>query len=305
MLGLPGRDEQIENYRHTIRSMGQAGIRVLGYNWIPDQVWRTTRSGVGRGGAKVTGYDHARAAGIATGSLPPRNDAQMWANYEYFIRAVLPVAEEEGVVLALHPDDPPVAELDGVARIMRSPEAFTRALEIGDSPSHKLTVCMGCFAQMGPAQLYDGLRRFGAAGKIAYVHFRNVRGCLPCFSDAFVDDGEIDIARALTILRDVGFDGFIMDDHVPHMAGDTVWGHRGRAYATGYIKGMCRMLEALGCTRPEETTHEQAKAHLRGRLPGRTRRPRAGRKPAGRLRHRMVGARPALPYLPLQHLDFA
>ncbi len=246
ILGLPGRDEQIENYRHTIRSVGQAGIKVLGYNWIPDGVWRTTRSGPARGGAKVTGYDHARAAAIASGRLPQRTDEEMWANYAYFIRAVLPVAEQEGVVLALHPDDPPMPVLDGVARVMRSPQAFDRALAIGNSANHQLTFCMGCFAEMGLEQLYEGLRRFGAAGKIAYMHFRNVQGCQPNFSECFIDDGAIDVARALVILRDVGFDGFIMDDHVPRMVDDTVWGHRGRAYATGYIKGLCRMLEAVG-----------------------------------------------------------
>lgn len=246
MLGLPGRDEQIDNYRHTIRSMGRAGIPVLGYNWIPDQVWRTTRSRPGRGGAKLTGYDHARAGAVASAAMPPASADEMWANYAYFIHAVLPVAEQEGVVLALHPDDPPVPVLDGVARIMGSPEAFARALSIGDSPNHKLTFCMGCFAEMGLEQLYAGLRFFAAAGRISYVHFRNIQGCLPSFNECFVDEGDIDVARALVILRDGGFDGFIMDDHVPHMVNDTVWGHRGRAYATGYIKGLCRMLEALG-----------------------------------------------------------
>ncbi len=246
VLGLPGRDAQIENFHYTLRSMGRAGIRILGYNWIPDQVWRTTRSGVGRGGAKVTGYDHALAEPVRSGALPPQSEAQMWDNYSYFIRAVLPVAEEAGVTLALHPDDPPVPELDGVARIMRSPEAFARALAIGDSPNHGLNFCMGCFAEMGPTEVYEGLERFGRAGKLVYVHFRNVTGPLPCFAESFVDEGATDVVRCLKILRDVGFDGFLIDDHVPHMVGDTVWGHRGRAYATGYIKGMVRVLEALG-----------------------------------------------------------
>jgi mannonate dehydratase len=246
MLGLPGADEQIANFCHTLRSMGQAGIRVLGYNWIPDQVWRTTRSLPGRGGSKVTAYDHAQAARIRTGALPPRSEAEMWENYTRFIHAVLPVAEAAGVMLALHPDDPPVAELDGVARIMRGPEAFARALEIGNSPMHGLNFCMGCFGQMGPDQVYAGLERFGRAGKLVYVHFRNVMGALPCFSEAFVDEGSTDVVRCLRILRDVGFEGFLIDDHVPHMVDDTVWGHRGRAFATGYIKGMVRMLDAPG-----------------------------------------------------------
>lgn len=244
MLGLPGADEQIENFKHTIRSVGRAGIPILGYAWIPDQVWRTAKAAQGRGGAKVTAYDHALVDGVRTGDGPVVSEEAMWANYEKFIRAVLPVAEEVGVKLALHPDDPPVPVLDGVARIMRSPAAFERALAIGDSPNHGLDFCMGTWAQMGVDIMFDAMERFGRRGKILYIHFRNVSGCVPKFAECFIDEGDVDVVKAIKLLIDVGFDGFVIDDHVPHMVDDTVWGHRSRAYATGYIKGLCRAFGA-------------------------------------------------------------
>jgi mannonate dehydratase len=242
MLGLPGADEQIEDVKATIRAVGQAGIGVLGYNWIPDGVWRTTKAGHGRGGALVTGYDDAAGQRIATGTIPVRDDAAMWANWERFITAVLPVAEEEGVKLSLHPDDPPVQTLDGVARIFRDEAAFDRALAFADSPNHGLAFCTGTMAERGADTMMAALARFARMGRIHYVHLRSVSGALPRFTEAFIDEGTVDPVAVLRTLRDAGFDGFVIDDHVPHVEGDTVWGHRSRAYATGYIAGIIRAL---------------------------------------------------------------
>ncbi len=245
MLGLPGADAQIEDFKATLRAMGQAGIPVLGYNWIPDGVWRTAKAAHGRGGALVTAYDHDRAAGVATGTLPARDAAAMWANWERFIDAVLPVAEEAGVTLSLHPDDPPVPVLDGVARIFHDEAGFARAMDYANSRNHGIAFCMGTFAETSADAMFAMLERFGRAGRIDYVHFRTVHGALPRFAEAFIDEGTVDVVRALRLLRDVGFAGFVIDDHVPHLPGDTVWGHRSRAYATGYIAGMVRMLGAV------------------------------------------------------------
>jgi mannonate dehydratase len=242
MLGLPGGDEQLEDFKATIRALGQAGIGVLGYNWIPDGVWRTTKAGHGRGGALVTGYDDAIGQGIATGTLPARDDAAMWANWERFITAVLPVAEAAGVRLSLHPDDPPVPVLDGVARIFRDEAAFARALAFADSPHHGLAFCTGTMAGHGAGTMMAALSRFARAGRIHYVHLRSVSGVLPRFAEAFIDEGTVDPVAVIRTLRDAGFDGFVIDDHVPHVEGDTVWGHRSRAYATGYIAGIIRAL---------------------------------------------------------------
>jgi mannonate dehydratase len=240
ILGLPGGEEQIEHFKATIRAMGQAGIGVLGYAWIPDQVWRTTRNAPARGGALATEYDHAIGARIATGTLPPRDDAAMWANWERFITAVLPVAEASGVRLSLHPDDPPVAMLDGVARIFRDAAAFDRAMRFADSVHHGIAFCTGTFAEAGAEAMHGALLKFLAARKVHYVHLRSVIGALPRFAEAFHDEGTVDAWRVVQALAEYGFDGFIIDDHVPHLEGDTVWGHRSRAFATGYISGLLR-----------------------------------------------------------------
>lgn len=244
MLGLPGADEQIEDFKATIRAMGQAGIPVLGYNWIPDGVWRTAKAAHGRGGALVTAYDDAIGGRVATGTLPPRDAAQMWANWERFIAAVLPVAEAAGVKLSLHPDDPPVPVLDGVARIFRDEAAFARAMAFADSPNHGVCFCTGTFAEVGADAMMAALRRFAREGRIHYVHLRSVAGELPRFAEAFIDEGSVDAVAVLRVLMDAGFDGFVIDDHVPHVEGDTVWGHRSRAYATGTIAGIIRALGA-------------------------------------------------------------
>lgn len=245
MLGLPGRDEQIENYCATLRNLGRAGIKVLGYHWMPSMVWRTSHHENGRGGARVTAYDHELAKDAPDSFGRKVSADELWANYEYFIKRVLPVAEEAGVRLALHPDDPPVAEVGGVARIMSGLDGFRRAMTIGDSPNHGLDFCMGTWAEMGVDTMFAAMEEFGRARKLVYVHFRNVKGCVPRFSETFLDEGDVDVVRAMRLLKDVGFDGFIIDDHVPKMTNDTVWGHRSRAYAVGYIKGLARAVGAL------------------------------------------------------------
>ena len=242
MLGLPGRDEQIEHMATTIRNIGRAGIPILGYNWLANGVWRTSGTTSGRGGAKVTSFDLALAASAPLSHGRVYTDDEMWANYEYFIKALLPVAEEAGVKLALHPDDPPVASLGGVARIMRSFEGFKRAMEIGDSQMHGLDFCHGSWSSMGPGVL-DAIRYFGPQDKLLYVHFRDVQGSVPRFQESFVEEGNSDMPEVIKTLAEVGFTGFLIPDHVPHMVDDTPWGHRGRAYAIGYMKALLEVFD--------------------------------------------------------------
>lgn len=175
----------------------------------------------------------------------------MWATWERFIDAVLPVAEQAGVKLALHPDDPPVLALDGVARIFRSEAAFARAMSRADSPNHGIAFCTGTFAEAGAETMMAALARFARARRIHYVHLRSVAGALPRFAESFIDEGSVDAVAVLRTLHDAGFDGFVIDDHVPHVVGDTVWGHRSRAYATGFIAGILR---ALGADNPRGET---------------------------------------------------
>ena len=246
MLGLAGRDEQIENYQETIRNLGRAGIPILGYHWMPNGVWRTSVAAPTRGGALTTAFDLdlARHAPLSHGRVV--TEEEMWKNYEYFMKAVLPVAEEAGVKLALHPDDPPVESLGGIARLFRNFENFRRALEeVAPSPNHGLDFCMGCWSEMGSGVIQP-MEYFGSRGKIFYVHFRDVQGCVPRFQECFIGDGNVDVVEAMLTLKRVGFTGFIIDDHVPRMVDDTEWGHRGRAYATGFITGLLRAVERLG-----------------------------------------------------------
>ena len=265
MLGLPGRDEQIEYYLTTVRNLGVAGVPILGLHFMPNSVWRTERHAFGRGGAGNTKFDMAKVLGGSkdewrsfmpttlgrSDSMPVFDEkdgivtaAMMWANYTYFMDAVAPVAHEAGVKIALHPDDPPVPMLGGVARIFKEPEDFKRAWRrYSDSPSWGLDLCLGCCSEMqgGSANVKDMIEFFGPKGRIFYVHFRDVQGTVPNFIECFIGEGNFDPAEAMALLKKTGFTGFLLDDHVPHMDDDTEWNHRGRAHAIGYMQGLLRM----------------------------------------------------------------
>ena len=260
MLGLPGRDEQIENLQQSLRNMGAAGIPILGYFFWPLAVWRTSRHTPGRGGAPVTSFrmEDAKNAPLMAGGVGPVldtslipasahrpiGDEEMWDNFTYFIKAVIPVAEEAGVKMALHPDDPPVPSLGGVARIMKSPEAFKRVIEIVPSDYNGLLFCQGCFSEMG-TDVIEAIRYFGSRKKIFYVHFRDVKGTADDFAETFIDEGQTDMLEAMKAYKEVGFDGPLIVDHTPHVVDDTDWGHRGRAFAMGYMKGLKRVVDSL------------------------------------------------------------
>jgi len=257
MLGLPGRDEQIENYQRTIRNMGAAGIPILTYNMHALRFYRTSNDAPTRGGARATNFDidavknaplmttgpGADASLIPLEHRKPVADAQMWANLEYYLKAVVPVAEEAGVRLALHPDDPPVPAIAGVARIMRSPEAYRRLIKIDPSDANGVHFCQGCFTEMG-ADIPAEVRYFGSRNKIVAVDFRNVLGTPTKFREAFPDEGQADMAAAMKAYLDVGFDGPMTPDHAIHMDGDTAWGHRYWAYAVGHMRGLEQALRA-------------------------------------------------------------
>jgi mannonate dehydratase len=243
--GKPGRDEQIEKMRITVRNMGRARIPVLGYHFMQLSVWRTGYNPVGRGGARVTVYDHSHVQNAPAAADAPVTDEMMWERLSYFLKGVVPVAEEEGVMLALHPDDPPMANIAGVARIIRSVEAYKRVMDIVPSPGNGIEFCQGTIAEMCASadEVYEVIRYFGSRRKIAYVHFRNVSRGGPSFEETFIDDGYVDMLQAMRAYYEVGFEGVLIPDHTPEVVGDTPYGHRGRAYAIGYMKGM---LKAIG-----------------------------------------------------------
>jgi mannonate dehydratase len=269
MLGLSGRDAEIENVIATVQGLGRAGIPVLGFHWMPTSVWRTSVGPEGRGGAVVSAFDltlarqpervdkiyvarrdrriedkkdsWTRGAHFDIGI--DRSDAEMWAAFEYFVSAVAPAAEEAGVTIAVHPDDPPVPELGGIARILRSLEAVRRAADFWPGPGFGIELCLGTISEMGGQEaVLDAISYLAPRGKIAYVHLRDVRGTVPAFTECFLGEGNYDPATVLRALRTGGFRGFILDDHTPALVGDSPYGHRGRAFALGYIQGLVEMM---------------------------------------------------------------
>ncbi len=221
MLGQPGKDEQIANYQTTVRNMGTAGIPILGIHWMPNSVWRTTGQAPGRGGAHVTAFDSRvieqaggaksfvakadeRMATLVVEDEPVLTHEQMWENFAYFMHAVLPIAEEVGVKIALHPDDPPVPMLGGVPRIFGSVEGFEKGVEIANSSAFGLDLCLGCCSEMpgGRTNVMRMIERFGPEGKILYIHFRDVQGTVPSFQECFIGEGNYDPAEVMLALQE-------------------------------------------------------------------------------------------------------
>ena len=237
MLGGPQRDEQIENMIYTVRNIARAGIPIFGYNWMPSHVWRTPPALI-RGGAVATAFDNSIAQDLPLTHGRAYTEEEMWVSLEEWIRIITPVAEQEGIRLGIHPCDPPVPELGGIPQLLRSFDAYRRLIEIVPSDSNAIEFCQGTFSEMQGDDIYEMIRYFGERHKILYVHFRNVSGQVPVFHEEFINTGYVDMYRAMRIYHEVGFDGFFIDDHVPHTHGDTAWGHRGRAFANGYIQAM-------------------------------------------------------------------
>lgn len=238
------RDESIEKVLKMFPIMDELDIRTICFNWMAYVGWTRTRNDIPeRGGAKVTGFDaNAYLPGEAAVS-----SERLWTNYEYFIRAVLPEAEKHGIQLALHPDDPPLAELGSVTRIMISYENIRHAVyDIMKSSNLGVTFCQACYYIMGE-NLYDIIPKL--ADKIMFIHFRNVTGTRTCFRETFHDNGDLDMPKIMKCYYDCGIDVPIRVDHVPTMAGETIvnqgYDALGRLYAIGYLKGILETLTAV------------------------------------------------------------
>ncbi|HAE32246.1 MAG: TIM barrel protein [SAR202 cluster bacterium] len=245
MLGGDGRDRQIENMIYTVRNIAKAGIPIFGYNWMPSMVWRTTPKSI-RCGAFATAFDYEEAKAMPFTHGREYFEDEMWQNLEYWINIITPIAEEEGIRLGIHPCDPPVEKLGGIPQLLRSFDSYKRLIEIVDSPSNAIEFCQGTFSEMEGDDIYEMIRYFGEREKILYVHFRNVSGQVPKFHEEFINTGYVDMYKAMKIYYEVGFDGFFIDDHVPNTYQDTEWGHRGRAFANGYIQGLVEAV-TKGC----------------------------------------------------------
>jgi mannonate dehydratase len=239
--GLPGRDRQIAWLANAVQAMGAAGIPILAYNFkLLNSTLLRSAPTPGRGSAAYISFDYDEYLKRPAAPLdPPVPEEKMWDNIAYFLQAMIPAAERAGVRLALHPDDPPVPRgtppLAGAAHIVSSFEQYRRIFAIAPSRSNGMLFCQGCVTEMQGVDVYDAIRAMGSIDKIVMVHFRNVRGEFPRFQETFVDDGDVDMHRAMQAYRDVGFKGPFSLDHSPMFPeAEAV----NQAFVIGYLRGL-------------------------------------------------------------------
>ena len=262
-LGRPGREEELEHFITLIRAMGVLKIPVLCYNWMPVLgPIRTSVAGRGRGDALVTGYDHRLLAAAPPTRIGTIDEAQLWSNLEWFLERVVPEAEAAGVRLAMHPDDPPLSPIRGIARIMCTVDAFQRLVDTVSSPMNAVTFCQGNFTLMTD-DVPGTIRQFGDQDRIAFIHFRDVVGTPEAFVETFHEEGQTDMLQCVVAYQDVGFDGPLRCDHTPTVDGDEAvypgYSHHSRLYAIGYTKGLIEAADHLRATR-QTPSYESAPA---------------------------------------------
>ncbi len=257
LLDGPLRKQQIENVKTIIRRLGQAGIPVLGYNFSIAGVAGRTTGNYARGEAPSVGMEGTVETPIPNGmvwnmiynpdapagTLPSITHDELWRRLDAFLREVLPVAEEAGVKLALHPDDPPLPTLRGQPRLVYQPRFYQKLLDLNPSRANAMEFCIGTLAEMTEGDIYDVVDHYSRTGRIGYVHFRNITGKVPHYKETFIDDGDVDMIRVLQILKRNRYDGVLIPDHTPQMSCSAPW-HAGMAYAMGYIKAALKTLGA-------------------------------------------------------------
>ncbi|TGS71746.1 mannonate dehydratase [Mesorhizobium sp. M3A.F.Ca.ET.201.01.1.1] len=257
VMGKDGAQAQTERYKRILGLLGQVGVEVIAYNFMPQvsadaMVVRTSMNARTRGGAQTSSFrltdvnaDTMRHEEVP---IPPE---QMWDNLERFLHAVLPAAEEAGVKLAMHPDDPPIANLCGLNRIMGSKESFDRLLDISASPSNGITFCVGCFSEMGE-DIISLLERYRS--QIHFIHVRNISGTPHDFIETFPDDGQVDLAAVFRKLHEIGFGGYLRSDHAPRLATESEaspdgYSMHGHMFTIGYLRGLEEASRQSGAAR--------------------------------------------------------
>jgi mannonate dehydratase len=243
-LGQPGRDELIERYSLFLRNLGRLGIPVSCYDFHPANTYTTGH--VERRGYKAREFKLQDFRDKVEKQRFDREYSaeEIWKYFTYFTQAVLPVAESSDVRLALHPDDPPLAKMNGVAKLFTHYDGYHRAEEIAEgSPNWGLAFCVGTWAEGGDRMgkdVFEMIHDFGRRGKIFAVHFRNVSSPLPHFVETFLDDGYLDMYQVMKALREVRFDGSVVPDHIPQLVGDSGIRPAGTAYCISYMRALLK-----------------------------------------------------------------
>ena len=241
-LGLPGRDEEIENYICVIKALASVGVSLICYNWMAGLGWYRTRVDVSdRGGALVSEFNSAIAEKQGLTEWGEISERRIWTNLEYFLKAVIPVAEQHGVKMALHPDDPPLSPLRGIGRILTSAVNYRRIMDMVPSPANGITFCQANFKLMGE-DIEALVREWCAQEKIFFVHFRDVTGTRKHFRETFQDNSPLDLTKMLKLYHESGFEGPMRPDHAPILEGESNdrpgYAMGGKILAIGYMKGI-------------------------------------------------------------------
>ena len=250
------KEVQMENLKQLIRDVGEAGIPVFGYNFSLAGVAARIKGNFARGGAISVGMDGGDETPIPNGmvwnmvydelapagTIPKIDHAELWQRLQYFLDEILPVAEEAGVKMAAHPDDPPLPYVRKTPRLVYQPDLYQKLIDMHPSPANNLEFCLGSIAEMTEGDVYEATDTYSKQNRIAYIHFRNVVGKVPNYHEVFVDEGDIDMFRILKILKRNNFDGVLIPDHTPHMTCDAPW-YAGMAYAMGFMKAALRSLD--------------------------------------------------------------
>ena len=253
LLDGPQKEKQMEGLKQIIRNVGAAGIPVMGYNFSLAGVSSRIVGNFARGGASSVGMETVDERPIPngmvwnmiydahapSGHLPEISHAELWARLQYFLKELVPVAEEAGVRLAAHPDDPPMPRIRRTPRLVYQPHLYRKLLDLCPSRSNALEFCLGSIAEMTEGDIYEATRDY--ARDIAYVHFRNIKGKVPHYKEVFVDEGDIDMIKILRILHESGFEGVLIPDHTPRMSCGQPW-YAGMAYALGYMNACLKLL---------------------------------------------------------------
>ncbi len=240
VLGRPERDADVERFKSFLVDLGELGVPHTTYAWHTGGMYETHRD-VTRG-VPTRGFSTQLAEAAPRAYERDYAESELWANYERYIAEVLPVAEQAGVALQLHPNDPPI-DHQGVPRLFKSTAAVQRAMALADqSPTSGILFCVGTWAEMtGPTgageDVARALREFGARGQVHQVHLRNITAPLPDFAETFPDGGYLDLHEVMDVLVEVGFEGMIVPDHVP---GDEAQILINEAYTLGYLRALIK-----------------------------------------------------------------
>lgn len=250
-LGKEDRDLWIEKYNNFTQILGEAGIPVNYLAWQPNGIFR---SGIGAGkfnrgqNSFLCNMEEIKAKEIVNDRY--YGEKEIWDNFQYFLEKALPICEKSKVGLALHPNDPPVPEIGGVACLIWNTECYRRAFALsGDSPYLVMKMCIGCWLESEQfGNLYQDIDEFVKKGKIPIIHFRNVSGTMPYFEETLMEDGYADMYDIMKHIVYSGFDGFLNIDHPFFDASKKRFSAVSAAYDTGYMKALLHCAERECCS---------------------------------------------------------